>query len=467
MSGWRVNAVRSKRRNPYRSGPGSSRSKLRRSRSAAFRRTAIRGNSYREGFEAGYREGVEFGIQNFRTYFEGTSIVIPTYNQLNMIKPCMDSIVQNTNVPYEIIVVDNASTDGTADYLRSLEGLVRFRLLESNRGFAGAVNVGMMMAKGRTIMLLNNDTLVTKSWLENLLACLNSDDKIGMVGPMTNYISGEQQIEVPYTNIADMPRFASEYNRSDPARWKRIDRLAGFCLLFRRELFEEIGYFDEGFDIGNFEDDDYNVRVRLLGRSLVMAQDTFIHHFGSVSMKALGDRYHEVNDRNQLYYMEKWHNPNEWIHQVREHEAMNPGVLPHSAVLYPERVVVQGIGENRYWIEQGMRRLVSGELSVPAVRISQIDLRRWPLGEPISAEEAESRWLGRDEESGWESGVAVLADGRSFHVEGSRVREIIGEKALESWNLHLKPKKTISQEMLDTKIRWLPIIASPLLRQVL
>lgn len=66
----------------------------------------------------------------------------------------------------------------------------------------------MMMAKGSTIVLLNNDTLVTENWLDNLMACLNSDDTIGMVGPMTNYISGQQKIDVPYTDIADMPAFA-------------------------------------------------------------------------------------------------------------------------------------------------------------------------------------------------------------------------------------------------------------------
>ena len=462
----RANSARNIRRKPHRSGKHFSGKKLRRTRFVASR-ADIRDLRYREGFEDGYREGVQSGFQNFRTVFEGTSIVIPTFNQLYMIKQCIDSIVENTASPYEIIVVDNASTDGTAAYLQSLNGLVRFRVLEQNRGFAGAINVGMMMAKGRTIMLLNNDTVVTEKWLDNLLACLNSDDKIGMVGPMTNYISGEQQINVPYTEIADMPKFAREYNRSNPALWRRIDRLAGFCLLFRRELFEGIGYFDEGFEIGNFEDDDYNVRVRLLGRSLVMAQDTFIHHIGSVSMRALGDRYEEVNEGNRLYYMEKWHNPNEWIHQVLQHEDSRQGVLPHSAVLYPEQIVVQAIGENRYWIEQGKRRPIEGELSVPAVRVSQIDLLRWPLGEPIVAKEAELRWSGSDMGSGGESGVVMLADGRSFHIERCRVREIVGVKAMESWNLHLKPKKTITQEFLDQKIRWLPVIAPPLIRQAL
>lgn len=423
---------------------------------------------FREGFDAGYQDGVQSGIHSYPTVFEGTSIVIPTYNQLNMLAQCINSIMENTAaLPYEIIVVDNASTDGTAKYLQDLGGQVRYRVLDTNQGFAGAINIGMMMSRGRTILLLNNDTLVTANWLDNLLICLNSDDAIGMVGPITNFISGDQMINVPYVDLADMPQFAQENNRSDASRWRRVDRLTGFCLLFRRELFEGIGYFDEGFEIGNYEDDDYNIRVRLLGKSLVIAEDSFIHHFGSVSMKALGDRFQEVNDQNQLYFMDKWHNPHEWIHRVRHHPDLQQGPLPHTARYFPEQVVVQAIGANYYWIEHGHRRLVVGTLSFPAIRIAQVDLRRWPIGEPISAEEVERRWRGLGDKAGWETGVVMLPDGASFHVEGDLVRRIICSAAMLAWNLHLKPLKVITPEMLEEKIHGLPIISLPKLRQVL
>lgn len=422
---------------------------------------------YQEGFDAGYREGVQSGLQRYPTLFEGTSIVIPTYNQLNMLQQCIESIMRNTKVPYEIIVVDNASTDGTSAYLTELGGQVRYRLLDNNRGFAGAINVGMLMAKGRTIVLLNNDVIVTEQWLENLLVCLNSDEAIGMVGPVTNYISGAQQIEVPYTKIEDMPKFARENNQSNPSRWQRTDRLTGFCLLFRRELFESVGYFDEGYEIGNYEDDDYNIRVRLLGRSLVIAQDSFIHHFGSVSMKALGDKFMEVNDKNQFYYMDKWHNPNEWIHEARQYTEHQAITIPHAAAFYPEQVVVQAIGANGYWIEQGVRRLVHGVLTFPSTRVSQIDLRRWPLGEPISSEEVERLWRGLGDPNGWGCGTVMLPEGAVFHVEGDKVRRIIGVAVMQAWNLHLKPLKMVTPEMLAEKAHGLPIIAPPLLRQIL
>ncbi|MFC5405511.1 glycosyltransferase family 2 protein [Cohnella soli] len=454
--------------NSHRSSKRSDRSGARSPSSIRRNRRVIRGAGklaasirarYRLGFGDGYREGVQSGIQSFPTLFDGTSIVIPTFNQLEMLRTCVNSIIENTDLPYEIIVVDNASEDGTDVYLRKLGGQVRYRVLETNRGFAGAINAGLMMAKGRTIMLLNNDTIATENWLDNMIDCLNSDDRIGMVGPITNYISGEQKVDVPYSKVEDMPAFARLNNHQDPSRWRKIERLAGFCLLFRRELFDSVGYFDEGYEIGNFEDDDYNIRVRLLGKSLVIAQDSFIHHFGSVSMKALGDRFQEVNDRNEFYFMDKWNNPYEWIPFAHEREAQTGEKIAHTGDYFPENVVVQGAGANYYWIEGGVRRGVEGTFSFPAVRVSQVDLRRWPVGEPIRAVEAEHRWHSTT--------VAKLPDGAFYYIEGTKARKLMSAAAMRMWNLHLKPQTEMTEEHLGGLEQGLPIIAPPLLKQLL
>lgn len=443
MAAVRTAARLRKRRKPSRSDPGMRR--------------------FRGGYGEGYRQGVTAGIQSFPVLFEGTSIVIPTYNQLDMVRQCIYSIIENTDLPYEIIVVDNASTDGTSAYLQSLGGQVRFKVLERNRGFAGAINVGLMMAKGSTIVLLNNDTLLTENWLDQLLACLNSDDQIGMVGPVTNYISGDQKIAVPYDDVRDMPEFARSYNGSNPAKWQRTDRLIGFCLLFRRELFEAAGYFDEGYEIGNFEDDDFNIRVRMMGKKLVIARDTFIHHFGSVSMKALGDKFQEVNDRNHHYFIDKWQNPYKWLERIRLHPLSISRSVAHASFFYPEKIAVQGIGANVYWIEDGQRRLVDGVLSIPAVKVSQVDLKRWPLGCPIDAEEANRRWNGGD----GDSGVLELPDGTVYHLEGNVVRRMISASAMRAWQLHLKPSHPISPEEIAARVEGLPILPPPVLKQTL
>ncbi|MFC4810923.1 glycosyltransferase family 2 protein [Paenibacillus sp. GCM10023250] len=426
------------------------RDRKRRPRSRTGRRTAGFRSRFDAGANAGYAEGVRAGTESFGTVFDGTSIIIPSYNQLGYLKKCLASIQMHTSVPYEIIVVDNASSDGTGAYLQSAGagGGVRFRVLERNRGFAGAVNVGLMMARGSNLLLLNNDTIVTDRWLDNLLACLHSDPAVGMVGPVTNYISGDQRIEVPYRDERGIAPFARRYNVSDPAKWQPTDRLTGFCLLFRRELFERTGYLDEGFEIGNFEDDDYNIRARLQGYRLLTARDTFIHHFGSVSMKALGSKLQEVNDHNRDVYTAKWSNPHELIQASRLPEADRPA--RGETAFYPQGIAVRGATETRYWIEAGLRRPIAGETAMPVVRLSQIDVRRWPLGEPIAAEAAEAAWLALPPI--WEDGGAL------YLAENGLRRRLPTAQAAEAWGLRLRRGEPLAPEQLPALGEGLPVI---------
>ncbi|MEK0316974.1 glycosyltransferase family 2 protein [Cohnella sp. 56] len=436
----------------------------------AGRAKASGAHGYQTGYGNGYREGVQAGLQSFDTLFEGTSIIIPTYNQHDLLRRCISSIFRHTEPSYEIIVVDNGSTDGTADYLGSLGGAVRFRILERNIGFAGACNVGLMMAKGQTLMLLNNDTLVTENWLDNLLICLNSEPDIGLVGPMTNFISGEQQMAVPYTDIHDMQSFAADFNRSDPARWRETERLVGFCVMMRRELFLRIGYLDEGFELGNFEDDDLNIRVRLLGQRLMIAGDTFIHHYGSVSIRALGDGFSRIHSANERYYLDKWRGWQQWAvvggaaqERLGEHGSLGLNEW------FPSGVAVQAADASVYWIEDGQRRFVTGVLPFAAVRVSRIDLRRWPVGSPISAEEAAARWNGEGAGAvgGRRCSVALLPDGTAYHLEGDTIRRVLGPAALKGWNLHLKPLAEVPADALASLRQGPPIIAPLKLLQAL
>jgi len=460
MSAWGSRTARKRRRRNPRSGKKAQVSRQRRPTRQNMDAWQRR---YREGFEEGYRLGEHYGFHNFTERFEGTSIVIPTYNKLSLLRSCIDGITAHTDSPYEIIVVDNASTDGTANYLRGLRGQVRYRVLDANRGFAGAVNVGMMMAKGSTIALLNNDVLVTEGWLGHMLACLQSEETVGMVGPVTNYIGGEQQIETSYANIADMQKFVREHRRAHAGQWRQTDRLVGFCLLFRRGVYEEVGYFDEGFEIGNYEDDDYHVRVRLSGKRLMIAQDTFVHHYGSASMRELGERLQGINLRNQAYFAEKWRNPNELLEHVKE---LTGGAGLHAGMLYPGQAVVRTAGGNDYWIEEGERRFVEGPLTIPAVRVSQIDLKRWRPGEPIAAEEAEKKWRGSGDTPGSPSGVLLQEDDEIYYAENGTLRRVCGDLALRAWHLHLKPLSPLTREQLDGAERGLPIIPPPRLRHI-
>ncbi|MDI6604607.1 MAG: glycosyltransferase [Thermoanaerobacteraceae bacterium] len=233
-----------------------------------------------------------------------SSIVILTHNQLEYTKLCIESIRKYTAVPYEIIIVDNASNDGTVEYLETQDDIKLIKNKE-NLGFAAGCNQGISIAEGEYIVLLNNDTIVTENWLNNLLYCLHNADDAAIVGPVTNNISGKQKIAAEYMDINDMHEFAKNINNQKQI-WKKALRLVGFCMLARKSLFDEIGLFDENYGIGNFEDDDLCLRALLRGYNLYISTTTFIHHFGSITFKNMNIDYAEIMRKNENYFKHKW-----------------------------------------------------------------------------------------------------------------------------------------------------------------
>ncbi|MBW7456842.1 glycosyltransferase family 2 protein [Paenibacillus sepulcri] len=215
-----------------------------------------------------------------------TSIVILTYNQLTVTADCLDSIRRCTSEDYELIVVDNGSTDGTVDFLKRLDNIVLIAN-KHNLGFAKGCNQGLEVSTGDNILFLNNDTIVPTGWLTPLIEALYSSDLVGMVGPVTNYASGNQQIAVDYKAIEDMESFAKSYCEQRRGRVLEVRRLIGFCLLAKRSVLEDIGHFDEQYGLGNYEDDDLSLRAIRNGYKLLIVQDSFIHHIGHASSNQL------------------------------------------------------------------------------------------------------------------------------------------------------------------------------------
>lgn len=235
-----------------------------------------------------------------------TSIVIATFNKFEYTEQCIASIREYTPAgSYEIIVVDNHSTDNTVEWLKAQSDIISI-VNEENLGFPIACNQGIEVASGDNILLLNNDTIVAPRWLENMLVCLYSDDSIGAVGPVTNSCSNLQQIEVPYDSIESMVEFAEQYNCSDPTKWEERIRLIGFCMLIKKQAINKIGLLDERFTPGNLEDDDYSHRLRVAGYRLILCKDTFIHHFGSMSFKENVQNYIDLIMRNRKKFCDKW-----------------------------------------------------------------------------------------------------------------------------------------------------------------
>jgi GT2 family glycosyltransferase/Tfp pilus assembly protein PilF len=239
------------------------------------------------------------------------SIIILTFNQLKYTKECVDSIRKHTPEPHEIIFVDNGSSiDMTGKWLKKLvKNNSNYRLIanKKNLGSSKGCNQAIEASIGQYILFLNNDVVVTEKWLAGMLECLHSAPEIGIVGPMTNNISGPQQVPaVGYSSIDGLAKYALAFRQKNRHRRIACRRIVGFCMLFERRLIEEVGLLDESCGSGNFEDDDFCLRASFAGYRIVMAGDVFIHRYGSRVYKDNRIDYGSSLTGNRKSFSEKW-----------------------------------------------------------------------------------------------------------------------------------------------------------------
>jgi GT2 family glycosyltransferase/tetratricopeptide (TPR) repeat protein len=239
------------------------------------------------------------------------SIAIPCCDQLAYTRLCLDSVLHLTRPPYELILIDNASTDETPAFLeevRSRPGPRRVEVVRNaaNVGYAAGCNQALAHARGRDVLFLNNDTVVTAGWLQGLLAWLDHAPDVGLVGPVTNFAPPPQAVPVGYADLADLPAFAADRRRAHAGKALEVPKLSGFCLLARRELLDRVGGFDERFVGGFFEDDDLCFRAADAGFRLLLAEGVFVHHFGSRTFDGLGRDVGALVAANFQRFRAKW-----------------------------------------------------------------------------------------------------------------------------------------------------------------
>jgi len=215
------------------------------------------------------------------------SIIIPYHNELHFTSQALQSIKQHTSVSYELILVDNGSTDSLAQLLQPQ---IRFK---KNRGFAVACNAGIKIAKGDYIVLLNNDVIVTPNWLVWMREDLERAASqlhlpyVGLVGPVSNAVAPAQQVDAITNNLDHLPEAAIEYHRRHKGNLTATSFLSGFCLVIKKEVIEKVGYFDEQFTPGGFEDNDFCARCLEHGIHMIISQSVYVHHFGGRTFKSL------------------------------------------------------------------------------------------------------------------------------------------------------------------------------------
>jgi glycosyltransferase involved in cell wall biosynthesis len=195
---------------------------------------------------------------------------------------------------------------------------------EANLGFPAAVNQGIKEATGDIIILLNNDVIVTPKWATKLTSWLNEFD---IVGPMTNYSAGMQMVQIEtYENTAELNKAADSFeeeNRGCPAI--DVNFIIGFCMVFKKNLWEQIGPFDESLWPCSGEEVDFCLRAKQAGFGIAVDPATFVHHEGSKTFEIMDVDYDAICKANDRHLAERW--GNDCFRQVDTVESPQPSGL--------------------------------------------------------------------------------------------------------------------------------------------
>jgi len=247
------------------------------------------------------------------------SIVVLMWNNAPLTITCLKSIITRTDYGnYEVICVDNGSNLSQSLLVRTWceshgDGRIIFKRLHSNLGFPAGMNAGMNMCNGEIVILLNNDTEVTPGWLHRGVRHFRNDPNLGLMTPSTDNCGNEAMVTLRGSREnwfeESLYRFGMQ-----PPELLEVRNLGFFCVYIRREVIDSIGFLDEAFGMGYFEDDDYCMRARNAGYKLGIARDIFVHHEMSQSFDKISNEQKEVQfQKNKKIYESKW---GEWIPHV-------------------------------------------------------------------------------------------------------------------------------------------------------
>jgi GT2 family glycosyltransferase/trans-aconitate methyltransferase len=236
------------------------------------------------------------------------SIVILSYNTLEVTKLCIKSIRSQCNPDaYELIVIDNASADGSAEWLAGQPD-IKLIANSENAGFPAGCNQGIEAAAPENdIFLLNSDTVVMQNSLFNLRMGLYASATIGAAGCVTNYARNDQMVDEKFATPSDSVAYACKRNVPDHAALEFKAWLVGFAMLIKRSVLDCVGELDTLYTPGNYEDNDICIRISKAGYRMVLCHNSFIFHWGSKSFDSLGKQnYSNILGVNYKKFIEKW-----------------------------------------------------------------------------------------------------------------------------------------------------------------
>lgn len=235
------------------------------------------------------------------------AVVIVSYMNCREMRLCLESLRANIPDSYEIIVVDNASSDEEVlDYLKTQERIT-FICNKKNKGFPAGCNQGIKSAKPDSdILLLNNDTIVFPNSLFWLRMGLYEEACVGAVGAMSSASGNDQQIEEEFESLEAYTQYARSVNIPMQKPYEKRVRLVGFAMMLKRKALDAVGLLDERFSPGNMEDDDLSLRLLMNDYKLMVCKNSFIFHFGGKSFRKNWEGYINVLSNNEKKFQEKW-----------------------------------------------------------------------------------------------------------------------------------------------------------------
>ena len=216
------------------------------------------------------------------------SVIVPVWNGRSHLADCLDSVLSQAGVDLEIWAVDNASADDSAGWLADHYSQIHLIRNSSNRGFSGACNIGLRAAQGNILLLLNQDTMLKPGCLAAILQAF-TDQQIGVVGCKILY-PDDKTIQHAGGKVDFPLGFTLHYGRGEPDgdAWdqpRRVDYVTGAAMAIRRDVLERIGFLDEGFWPGYFEDVDFCLRARAAGFGVWYAPAAVLRHRESTSIQ--------------------------------------------------------------------------------------------------------------------------------------------------------------------------------------
>lgn len=240
-------------------------------------------------------------------------IILLSWNNLKILRDCVDSLLPNTHTPSRLVIVDNGSTEnGLREYLTALKGnqTIRVELIMNavNEGFARGMNAGIISSHAPYLCLINNDLIFTDGWLEEMVKAAEGNPKIGIVNPSSNTFG------LRPCKDSQLGEFARAL-RKDSGRWIEMNAAVGFCMLIKKEVVEKAGYLDESYGYAYFEDTDFSRKAQKAGYICAMAKASYVYHIEGCSAGFLNNSDAHFRRSAEIFH-ERWGRPMRVVYAI-------------------------------------------------------------------------------------------------------------------------------------------------------